>query len=327
MKIHFITQDSLLWPKLIAVGTKNNQPIDPVKEFLKCGILLEDSGAYKARVLCYTNPHHKIEGKKFMAVGYLQLEENFTHFKALMDAVNQIALDNNYHYLLGPMDGNTWNAYRLVSSKQENPFLLEPVTHPYLVNYFKQTGWNPMVNYFSHHTDTMVDNWENLNSRYEGFIDHGITFENFDTSNAKSIFSELGLFCNESFSNNFLFSPIELPKFVELMMPVLPIIDPELTLLARSKQGEIVGFIFAYEDLLNTKKKTLVVKTLARKPEASFKGIGSILSSIVMKRAIRKGFEACIHALMIDTNLSTHISDKFHGKKFREYCLFSKKLS
>lgn len=322
MEIHIIKPDSTLWPSLTSVG----EEINPVTKHLLSGILLEENKKYVARIICYKNPHHKHEGKIFMSVGYLYVEENFEHFTSLMEAANQVAKENNFEYLLGPINGNTWNSYRLVTSNQDNAFLLELSTPAYLTNYFNQTDWKPIANYYSQHSNILNAQWDKLSGRHNAFRENGVRFINFDTSKAEELFKELANFCNESFSKNFLFSPIEEADFVELMKPTIQIIDPELTIIARNSKNDIVGFIFAYQDLLNSEKKTLVIKTLARKPSSEYKGIGSVLTSLVIKRAIDKKFEACIHALMIDTNVSTHISNNFQANKFREYALFSKKV-
>lgn len=326
MKTHIITPDDLLWSKLIAVGNSNNQAINPAKTFLKCGILLEENGNYISRAICYTNPHHTYEDKNYMSVGYVYVDENYQHFKTLMEAVHRIAIENKFQYLLGPMNGSTWNSYRLVTTAQENPFLLEPVTPSFMVDFYRKNGWESLANYHSQSTNVMVDNWEKLTPRYEAFINNDIKFENFDKSKAESVFAELGEFCNEAFANNFLFSPIKISDFVDLMKPTIQIIDPDLTIIARNVKGKIAGFVFSYQDLLNQNEKTLIVKTLARNPESIYKGIGSVLCGIMMNRAIEKGFTACIHALMLDTNVSTHISDNFKANEFRKYTLFSKEV-
>ena len=325
MKSYIISPDHRLWDTLCNLNTMPAESIDPDINFLICGILIESEGMFLARALCYLNPHHLIEGKNYVSIGYLYCEDDFSIFQFLSRAILEAASNANVSQVLGPMNGSTWNEYRVVSSNQESPFLLEPVTAPYLVNFFEQE-WSQLASYHSQHSVSMEDNWSKVSSRYDYFVDEGVQFIEFDKSNAKELFEELALFCNSTFSKNFLFSPISTEEFVSKMMRILPILDPQFTLIARDLEGKMVGFIFAYEDLLNTTEKTIVIKTLARLLERSYAGLGSVLLSLVMRKAKEEGFVASIHALMMETNASNRISAKFNGEQYRSYSLYSKSV-
>ncbi len=326
MQCYEINPADPLWSELCAFNTSADQPISPDPKHLLCGVLVESDGEYLARAVCYLNPYHKIEDVQYVAVGYVYCEDEFKTFQMLSNAISEVAKKNGVNKVLGPMDGSTWNAYRLVTSKQENPFLLEPVTPPYLSYFFKQDGWGSLANYHSQYTDSLNDNWHKVLPKHEFFIHKGVQFSIFDKSKAAELFEALADFCNKAFSKNYLFSPIAKVDFVEKMMPVLPILSPEYTLLAKNKSGQIVGFIFAYEDLLNKENKTLVIKTLARDADAKYSGLGAVLLSKVIKCAKEKGFVAGIHALMLETNVSTQISINYDGNDYRQYTLFSKSV-
>lgn len=324
MQCYTIQSSDPLWKELCVLNTTSEKPMSPDLNHLVCGILLESAGVFRARAVCYLNPYHELEGVQYIAIGYVYCEDDFETFQVLSDAILEVAQKNDIDKVLGPMDGSTWNAYRLVSSEQEKPFLLEPVTPPYLTDFFQQDGWGSLAAYHSQYTDSLNDNWHKVISKYETFIHKGVQFSKFDKSKAPDLFVELATFCNNAFSKNFLFSPIATADFVAKMMPVLPILNPEFTLLARNKSGHIIGFIFAYEDLLNKENKTLVIKTLARDADAKYRGLGAVLLSKVIKSAKEKGFVAGIHALMLKTNVSTKVSTDYDGKDYRQYTLFSK---
>ena len=313
-----------LWSTLCHLNTPPDNPIVPDPNFLLGGILIGSGSEFRARAVCYLNPNHVIDGVAYASFGYLYCEDNMETFQALTKAISELISKHKVSNVLGPMNGSTWNEYRLVSSEQAKPFLLEPVTAPYLNDFFQQNNWKQHANYYSQHTVSMKDNWFKMLPKYEAFVRKGVQFSEFDKSKAKSLFTELSHFCNKAFANNYLFSPISTADFVAKMMKVLPILDPSLTVIARNESKEIVGFIFAYEDLLNPTQKTLVIKTLARSPLSIYRGIGSVLMAKVTRIARRKNFVAAIHALMMETNVSNKISSKFSGTKFRTYSLYSK---
>ncbi len=324
MKSYIVTPKDKLWDTLCSMDDLFNQEIIPQTNYLLCGILVELNGEFCARAVCYHNPYHVLDGKDCMSFGYLYCKEDISIFRFLSNAILEVASSSKFDKVLGPMNGSTWNDYRLVSSMQEHPFLLEPVNAPHLSIFFEQE-WDTLANYQSSYSDSIEVNWTRVMNRYEDFISQGIKFMDFDKARSTALFVELAEFCNISFEKNFLFSPLDTDDFVAKMNKVLPIIDPRLTVIARNKNGEIIGFIFAYEDLLNPDKKTLVVKTLARLPSKRYAGIGSVLMSLVMKQAKELGFESSIHALMINTNTSNFVSSKFNGESFRKYSLYSKK--
>jgi len=108
-------------------------------------------------------------------------------------------------------------------------------------------------------------------------------------------------------------------------MQVIPILNPAYTVIAKVGE-EVAGFVFAYQDMHNQKEKSLVIKTLARDIDKPYGGLGTVLTAIIMRNAIRDGFNHCIHALMIDHNASTSISANYHGQIMSRYELLQYKI-
>lgn len=287
-------------------------------EFLDCGIMVRKGDIVLARVACFINPHHVIEQEAFGTIGYFECVEEYEVFQRLMSEVQKLFIAKGIKKLLGPIDGSTWNSYRLVSSDQSDPFLLEIATPKYYLKFFRDYGFEELAQYYSQRTWKMVDNWDKAEKVRDQFVRNGVRFEAFDLENSESEFLKLGAFCNRAFRNNFLFSPISNEKFARKMSAVLPLINPRYTILAK-KEGEVVGFIFCYEDLLNTNDKTIVVKTVARNSAEEFRGLGTVISSLVMKNIMEDGFTDAIHALILDQNASKNLSSKFKAEYFRTY--------
>jgi len=304
---------------------RNSKCGEQEEEFFHCSFCINDEQQELARTTMYINPHHKVDGKQVATIGYFDCVDSDEVFKFLMDAVAKEASALGLSYLIGPMDGSTWNTYRLVSSKQDDPFLLELETPSFYIDLYKNYGFTTLAKYLSTKTSEIVDNWDRIEARYDAFVDSGIVFKPFNKENARAEFESLAVLCNQSFAKNVLFSPITTNRFVEKMMPSIPLINPRYTILAKDK-GMTVGFIFCYQDLNNKVEKTIVVKTLARDLSDRYKGIGSVLSSLAMKNVKADGFTKGIHALMVDFNTSTYISSNFEANFLRSYELLSYKI-
>lgn len=301
------------------VGTESGE------EFLYCRLEVVAKKLIQAKISLFLNPYHKIDERQALTIGEFECVEDYEVFKFLMDEVLLEASKLECSFLLGPMDGSTWNTYRLVTSPQEDPFLLELVTPGYYIDLFRNYGFETYASYLSTKTNVLVDNWDKLEGRFETFKKIGVVFEPFDKENAIHEFKAIGELCLTAFADNILYSPINIDVFVKKMMLLLPLINPRYTIVAKHK-SKTVGFIFCYQDINDKKEKTIVVKTLARDFASAYKGIGSLLASIAMRNAIADGFINGIHALMNNANTSTYISSSFKSKFLRSYELMIYKV-
>lgn len=288
------------------------------KEFVNAAILLKDDKKIIGQVIIYHNPYHEIDGESCICMGNIVLPDIRSVFENIHRASVEIAEKLKVKIIISPMDGSTWNNYRFVQYQHKAPFLLETTSEAYFLDQFKGIGYKTLASYFSHSTAELTDLWDKCKSRYEHFVDEGMKFEPFNLSDPESEFRSLALFCNQAFRKNFLFSPIQEDDFVQKMMQFIPILNPAYVLIARLN-GDIAGFIFAYQDLTNRKEKTLIVKTMARDIDKPYGGLGTLLGSLIMKEAIRDRFTHCIHALMIENNSSKTISTNFHGETISRY--------
>jgi len=97
------------------------------------------------------------------------------------------------------MNGSTWNDYRFVSYQSKKPFLLETVSEPFYIDRYKALGYKTIASYFSQETSVLTDNWSKCESRYNHFLETGMTFEEFDLSKPEEEFFALALertFCS-----------------------------------------------------------------------------------------------------------------------------------
>ncbi|MFM8454184.1 MAG: hypothetical protein ACKOAD_04325 [Gammaproteobacteria bacterium] len=232
-------------------------------------------------------------------------------------------------YVIGPMNGNTWQSYRLVThSEQYPPFFLEYFTPKEWPEIFKSVGFEPIAHYSSARSSRI----EYIDQSAEKFKLKkeilGLVIRPFGLSRAKEELKSVHRLSLESFSGNFLYTSILLEDFINLYEKIIPYIEPKYFLLAEHK-GELVGFIFAIPDLLQKQSgkiiDTLIVKTVAKKPGRQYAGLGNYLVHAIHQSAAIDGYKNIIHALMFDDNVSRVISQK-SAETIRKYALYGKSL-
>jgi GNAT superfamily N-acetyltransferase len=204
---------------------------------------------------------------------------------------------------VGPMDGNTWRRYRLVTfAGEESPFFLEP--------YLEQR--HPRVERAS-----------------ERLRDAGVAWRSLDVDAFDDELRRIYRISLQSFPRNYLYTPLGEDEFLTQYRQLRPHVPPELTLMAEA-EGEPVGYLFALPDLLQMGRQpaidTFIIKTVAVLPGRRSAGLGSVLVAEAQHRAARLGYRRAIHALMHEANNSRNISGKY-ARTMRRYTLFGRPLA
>lgn len=230
------------------------------------------------------------------------------------------------NYAIGPMNGNTWNKYRLVSeSTDHKPFFLEYFTPLFWKNIFINSRYSSIASFSSAITDNLSYEYKSDESFEKFFKELNLKIRNFNINNPicdlKKIY-KLSIIC---FAKNFLYSYISEKSFLDMYEKIIPYIDPELFLLIEHNNN-LIAFVFAIPDYNQTESTdTLIIKTMARDPNKIYAGLGNLMAQKIHLRAREKNYKQVIHALMHDSNSSKIISNK-SAKKIRTYELFGKEL-
>ena len=123
-----------------------------------------------------------------------------------------------------------------------------------------------------------------------------------------------------AFANNFLYTPIGEEEFVGMYEAVREAVAPRFVKLAEA-DGELAGFAFALPDA-GGDARTLVMKTLAARPERRFGGLGALLMEESLSSAREAGMTRCVHALQHEGNSSLRTGDGMPGGDPAVCCLF-----
>ena len=250
--------------------------------------------------------------------------------RELLDSASRDLAAHGATLAVGPIDGDTWHSYRLVTDFGSEPAaFLEPWTPAEWPGAFIDAGFRPLATYHSGIANDLarIDPKVAGASRRlaaGGVIIRNIDLECFDRELA--ILHELSLQC---FSHNFLYSSIDLRSFVDLYSPLRQFIDPRLVFIAEHGPSA-AGFLFAIPDWLEAKRTgsahTVIIKTVAARSGRAFGGLGACLVSRCHAVAKELGYSRAVHALMHDANNSANISRKY-GDVLRRYTLFARRIA
>lgn len=252
------------------------------------------------------------------------------HGFEILNEVEEYARSLGHDYLIGPVDGNTWSKYRLVTEGFDSvPFALENLTEKDYPGHFLKAGFDSIAQYQSclvNTTDNFSTNHEPLEKQVKKA---GLTVRSFNPQDSINDLDSLFTVSQIAFRRNFLYTPIDKAQFLAMYEPVLGIIDPDLILIAEDSDKNPVGFVFALpnKSLASGREDTVVLKTLARIPDARYKGVGLYLVSLCHKKAYQKGYGKMIHALYKSDNKSSCFSQLEGAKTIRKYELYGKEIA
>lgn len=252
-------------------------------------------------------------------LGFFEAQNNINAVKFLFDEVKNYAKSKGYNYLIGPINGSTWKKYRVTLPSQNMPFLLDNYNKPYYAELFEHCGFETIANYTSSICKNLDKDYSRLEKFSSIFDKKGIKIRKFVPTNFDIDIRKIYDVSIKSFVNNFLYTPIGFKDFYKMYEPLKGFLNPEWVLLAENEDNEAIAFVFGFDNLYNTNKKSLIIKTLAQVPDYKYRGIGSYLVEFLHKKACFAGYDSIIHALMHEDNVSANI---LAGELYHEYKLY-----
>ena len=248
--------------------------------------------------------------------------------RLLLDGAASHLLKNGCRIAVGPMNGNTWRRHRFViESSGRRPFLLEPRNPPEFPVWWESAGFAVLSRYSS--SVIRFENDESMSPALAARLSRsGVVVRNLNSLRYDEELSLIHAVSLKSFSNNFLYTPLDEDGFLDAYRKVEDRVDPDLVRIAE-RDGKVCGFVFGIPDLeaaARGEKPALIVKTLAVDPEARCAGLGSLLVDELHRIGREKGYTEAIHALQHESNPSLKITGRHHGEVIRRYALFSRTL-
>ena len=253
------------------------------------------------------------DGKRTAALGVLKLGCAATGAELLARATAMLKAEA-FEALIGPMDGDTWHSYRAVTESDGSPaFLMEPVSGPHDVAVLEAGGFSPIGGYVSMRVATK----DAIGQRPDNSA--GLRIVNWDGRAPEEFFGEVYDLSVAGFARNAFYKPIARQAFLDLYMPYVPYLKRELIFFARTRGGELAGFLFGIPDYAQgPRTRTAILKTYA----SAVHGAGRLLVDAFHRNALDLGLDSAIHALMHDDNVSREHSRMHGADVFRRYTLF-----
>ncbi len=261
-------------------------------------------------------------------IGHLAAADASLLDPLLASASEQLA-EQGCTLAVGPMDGSTWQRYRLLTERGTEPaFFLEPDNPDDWPARFEANGFAPLARYCSAVNDDLSRQDERGPEILSNVMNQGISIRCLDSNCFEEELRGIHELSLAAFAGNALYTPIDGNDFVAQYSSIRPAIRPELILIAE-REGHVVGYGFALPDLAQAKRgqaiDTVIIKTLAVHPRWGHLGLGSLLGNGCHEAARRLGYRRAIHALMHDDNRSRRLS-AHSGRVMRRYALYAKEL-
>jgi GNAT superfamily N-acetyltransferase len=270
-----------------------------------------------------------LEGEKLAVIGHFHAEPGAgSAARAVLEHASSAARAQGATLVAGPMDGNTWRSYRLVSDAgREPPFFLEPWTPLEWNDHWRAAGFEPLATYHSSLNEELTKTDARVPQAAERLQADGVRLRALDPARFVAELERIYELSAASFTRNYLYTPLSREEFIDQYRPVEPYVDPRFVLIAE-QGGRVEGFLFALPDLLQKQRgvpvDTVVMKTIAVHPGRQSGGLGAWMTAECHARAARAGYRRAVHALMHDANKSGRISRHTAGI-LRRYTLYSRR--
>lgn len=312
----------------LARAAGESTPDEPVPEGAVC--LLARRGGEPVARLALTLAYD-LKGAPGVSglIGWYHALEADAGVDLLRRAIRRLA-EPSIVRVLGPLQGSTWGRYRLALAPDppdagaEPPFLSEPWNPRRYPADWQAAGFRVAATYESAIVENLAEADPRRDEMAERLRARGAAVRPLDPDRFDEELSALYGLSVAAFAENLYYSPIGFPEFRARYLPLRPLLDPDLVRLAEDAEGRLLGFVFAFPDLLavrDGRPTRAVLKTLATAPAARGLGLGTFLTDEVRRVAHEKGYASVIHALMQADNPSVSIS-RHSARVFRRYALY-----
>jgi hypothetical protein len=327
--LSFVSHNDSLFEKFVSFPEQIYEKKSPrfltkdscIHIFIHAYFLVKDGDKITARAALYTNPDLKYNNCSTMCFGLYECVNDFETSSLLLTKLKKEAKAYGAEYLIGPMNGSTWDTYRFSIDNSNPQFFMEPFYHVYYNEQLSTNGFYEIANYVSQ-LDTEL-NFDNPNFlRWEKIIaENKVTPRNIDIEEYEKELDALYPFICETFKNNFLYTEISKQAFLEKYLPLKQILDKNFVWIAEDKDKKIVAVFFAIPDF-NSTQKGAIIKTLARLPDRKYAGVLHVIANHFIKHLSLNGYTYIIHAFMHVNNTSKNLSSHFSGVNYKNYNLY-----
>ncbi len=255
-------------------------------------------------------------------IGFFQAQDQKASSLLIEEALKWLKT-KNVQEVFGPVCFNTWFPYRFkLPSEDKLQFMWEPANPPEYPGYFLKTGFEICEEYHTDGHDGLEGIVSGTAHSLKKATDRGFTFRYFDEPSLLDkevpILHRLSM---EGFKDNFLFEPIPLELFRQLYVPLAKKADLSYAVFAMNENKKEVGFFFNFID-----SEYFVLKTATVSPECRGKGVSNAMLHLAAKKALDKGINKSISALVRSGLQSESYGRKQNQLWKHNYVLYRRKI-
>ena len=294
------------------------------KHLDSCIYILKDQEVV-GRLAIYRNSQLRYLGEGTLAFGNYECVDDLEVSRLMLNHVCEQAHIRNINQVIGPINGSTWNDYRFLDKEFSPRFIFEPVQKNYYPNQLVDVGFQTIQKYASS-LDTALKYDPNRLERFDQLMrQHQLIVRNIRLSDFEHELRSIGVFCNEAFSQNFLFTPIEINDFVTKYMGIKNLLSEDLMLLVEDEKGKIMAILFAFIEPQNP--QWIVLKSLAKSHECPIQGMTAYLIDYLYRKVEQTNIKGCLHAYMME-GVSSYNSSvrRYKSEVIHRYSLYSKSI-
>lgn len=290
-------------------------------------LIVEDGAAPAARCSLWWRAAPTLPGGRLGLVGHYAAHDAAAAASLLAAACERLRAEG-CELAVGPMDGNTWRRYRLLTWRgTDPPFLLEPDNPDEWPRHFEAAGFAPLAAYYSSKCDDLAA-YPADPALAAAMHAAGLRSRAIDTANLERELGTLWRLATDAFAAGFLYTPVDEAEFRRMYAPRAAFARPELVRLIE-RRGEPVAFVFALPDMLQAARgeavDTVIVKTLAVARGQRRHGLANWIVDSMMIQARELGFRRAVFALMHESNPSRRLG-RARMREIRRYTLYARPL-
>jgi GNAT superfamily N-acetyltransferase len=206
----------------------------------------------------------------------------------------------------GPINISIWNTYRfVVDQKDNNSFILEPLTKNYYIKQFSNEGFKVIEEFGSAQRADFNTILSFVKNDYESILKEGYNIRTLTKDNFIQGILSIKEMVQEIFRDSNSFVEISKEEYLYLYEGYEKVLDQTFIHIISNLDGMDVGFCTSIIDPLQ--KQTIVLKTIGVLPEYQGKKVGAALLYEQHRKAQELGATKEIYALIKMGNIITKL--------------------
>jgi L-amino acid N-acyltransferase YncA len=264
--------------------------------------------------------------KDFGILGFFECENNPTYAAMLFDEAEKFLTQQQRTVCYGPINMTTWQTFRLSFPESNPPYFLEPFSREYYRTLFLEHGFAVEQCNETHVAKAFSSGILDYEQNFETLVAQGFTFDRLDKENASGIIKDIYSLTSSIFAHSYAFYSITLDEFI-YNLGQRENMSRNYVYVARDKDGEALGYIFAMPDLFSPKQQTVVFKTMGVKESARGRGIGKSLLYVALRDALSDGNTEVLYSTMSEKSDAIHSLTSAESTLYRKYETYKKEIN